>query len=141
MWLITSPSRADHSRRLNGQEGRGGQAENHFAKASNTTLRHYQLLAILRTMRKRFKQQPYDLVIVEWLDATRLMHWEAIDDMQKPAPVLAYSVGWLVRKTKAAVLIVSHITHPDGLAIHQGCGGMSIPKCSIVKVKVIAKAR
>lgn len=86
-------------------------------------------------------KQPFDLVLVEWLDSGRNADWTPLDDVSEPAPVICQSVGWLVRKTKHAILLMANLSHPEGAAIHQGCGSLSIPTCSIASIKTLRPAK
>lgn len=79
----------------------------------------------------------HQLVHITWKDSYGCGHeWSTLEDAVVE-PHYAQSVGWLVKENDEAVLIVPHVSprHEDIGAREQGCGDMTIPKCSIVEMK------
>lgn len=73
------------------------------------------------------------LVQVEWSDAFGCAsHWESIEDT-RAEPVVALSVGWVMRESDGGMLIVPHRAMvPDD---EQGCGDMVIPRSCILHIR------
>ena len=73
------------------------------------------------------------IVVVEWEDSAVLSRnpWSAGRDVQKLKPLVCYSAGYLIRKTKKRVVVCAH------LAGHQVAGELSIPAGCIKNMKVI----
>ena len=91
-------------------------------------------------MGKRKNKQPYDLVVIKWVDSGRSPNWELLEELTKPVLTVIFSVGWLVSKTKHALFIVPHLSDPNCGAAHQSCGGMTIPRAAVISQHVISKA-
>jgi hypothetical protein len=53
------------------------------------------------------------LVLVEWVDSQTEANWTLWDDIKEPKePLIVYTVGWLVHKNDANLLVVSTVI-PD----------------------------
>ncbi len=59
--------------------------------------------------------------------------WEEFADKSTIVPHMCFSVGWIVKETKDAIVIVPHISPPNEQigAVECGCGDMVIPKSAI----------
>jgi len=82
------------------------------------------------------------LVLVEWLDAHSRSDagWKKLDDvMQDSKPLPVKSVGYLVSQSKAAVVLVPHISGDGERVAHFCCGELSVPRRNIVKMTVLRK--
>lgn len=83
---------------------------------------------------------PYDLVMVEWIDASRLSDgWMDLSAIPDPYPHLCVSVGFVVRESKhgkTLVPTVGDIEHQDNSHTY---GGMMIPAAAIVSQTVLRK--
>jgi hypothetical protein len=78
---------------------------------------------------------PRKLVFVEWQDSYGCSsNWQEINPDGEPQMMLCHSVGWIVRKSKKCVVIVPHMSQNEDLAKQQGCGDMTIPTASIVRM-------
>lgn len=78
----------------------------------------------------------YPLVMVEWTDSYGCSSsWEEIPS-QPPPQHHCFSVGWLIHDSDDVIVVVPHITpqHDEIGAEENGCGDMTIPKCSVVNV-------
>lgn len=78
----------------------------------------------------------YPLVLVEWIDASRVSEgWVDIAGISDPFPHKCVSVGFLVRENNRGKMIiptVADIEHPDNRHVY---GGMMIPNTAILSVK------
>ena len=76
---------------------------------------------------------PYDLVMIEWLDSSRIGGgWVDLADIAEPDPSRCVSVGFLVsqnEKGKILVPTVADIAREHNRHTH---GGIMIPTCSIL---------
>ena len=82
---------------------------------------------------KRPKQH-YDIVEIWWDDASEMEPgWK--DELEKPEPALALSVGFLLQNDKDHVVIA---LDTDGDGHHNGRG--QIPRGMVKKIKVLRKA-
>ena len=74
------------------------------------------------------------LVYIKWLDSLGAgSGWQPIGDLGIDRPLEARSVGWMVRDTPEAIVIVPHLIGDcgaEGVPV-QGCGDMTIPKVAI----------
>jgi len=76
-----------------------------------------------------------ELVFVEWQDSYGCSSsWQEINPDGEPQMMLCHSVGWIIRKNKKCVVIVPHLSQNEELAKQQGCGDMTIPTASIVRI-------
>lgn len=83
----------------------------------------------------------YDLIYVEWVDSYGCgSQWGVIPD-KDPVSHYCYSVGWAVKESVDALVLVPHISprNEDIEAEESGCGDMTIPIVSIVR-RLILKA-
>ncbi len=79
------------------------------------------------------------LVVVEWLDSHQGRGWEDVEDLEeKVEPLSCRSVGWVLKETDEALMLVPHIAGQQSTKIIvQGTGDLVIPKCAISKIKTI----
>jgi hypothetical protein len=82
------------------------------------------------------------LVLIEWEDSFGCSsRWQALEAAQSAKPLLCQSVGWLVHDGKECKVLVPHLTTEHQNAGRQGCGDMTIPVRSIVKIKTLRARR
>jgi hypothetical protein len=76
------------------------------------------------------------LVLIEWLDSFGCSsNWTEIDKSEPPKPLVCRSVGWLLHDGKDCKVVIPHISDVEHKnAAHQGCGDMTIPTKSIVRI-------
>lgn len=80
----------------------------------------------------------YQLLLVEWVDSYGCSPvWEPIAEI-KPEICHARSVGWLVAENNECITIVPHVS--ETAVRPQGCGDMTIPRRSIVKITKLVEA-
>lgn len=79
------------------------------------------------------------LVLIEWLDSHSGKGWQTIEQLEQSAePLYCRSVGWLVTEKKDCKVLVPHIAgEKNGDIMLQGCGDLTIPTCSILKITVL----
>jgi hypothetical protein len=77
----------------------------------------------------------YPLVLVEWVDSYGCSSsWQDIANCE-PGVMVCKSVGWLIHDDEKCKVVVPHMNQPDHPnASQQGCGDMTIPSKSIVKI-------
>lgn len=77
----------------------------------------------------------FRLVIIEWLDSYGCSSsWQDLANCE-PDVMVCKSVGWLVHDSDSCKVIVPHLNQPDHTSVsQQGCGDMTIPTASIVKI-------
>ena len=74
------------------------------------------------------------LVLIEWLDSKGIVNeWEYTDEIKPLKPVNCISVGFLIDDNKEYKTIVQSIGDSQIL------GRMTIPSCSITKIKIDIK--
>lgn len=77
------------------------------------------------------------LVMIEWLDAYGCSsEWQEIPVLTtEQKPMVCTSVGWILFENDERVVLVPHLTGIGNDRAHeQGCGDMTIPRVSIVKI-------
>ena len=88
---------------------------------------------------KPYPALPYPLVLVEWLDSSRVGEgWVDLADIAEPNPSKCVSIGFLVReneKGKVLVPTVADVEHEQNRHTH---GGIMIPACSILSQRQLA---
>ena len=85
----------------------------------------------------------YPLVVVKWVDSYGCgSQWGEIPDSE-PGAHYCYSVGWLVRESVDAILLVPHISpNNDSIgSVEHGCGDMVIPRSAIREMDAVAPTR
>lgn len=82
------------------------------------------------------------LVFIEWLDSHSGRGWQSIPQIESASiPLYCRSVGWLVSESNACKVVVPHIAgEKNGDIMLQGCGDITIPASSIVKMTVLKRA-
>lgn len=76
-----------------------------------------------------------DAVLVEWEDSYGCSSsWQSIDPSGQPRVLICESVGWIVQRTAKCIVLVPHMTARDDVAQRQGCGDMTIPTASIIRL-------
>lgn len=89
------------------------------------------------------KKHDYDLVLVEWYDASggHDMGWRSMEDVQKTRPALGRSVGWLIHTGKRdSMEYIVICPHTIGIKNMEGDGEIAIPKSwvkSITKLQSV----
>jgi hypothetical protein len=87
----------------------------------------------MRVANKRFAGLEYPLVMIEWVDASRLSSgWMDLNDIPDPYAHRCVTVGFVVssnKKGKVLVPTVGDIDHADNRHTY---GGMMIPRTSII---------
>ena len=83
-------------------------------------------------------KQPFKLVYVEWEDAFGCSSsWTEIPEVLEEVtakPLLARSVGWVIRDKGTSITVVPHMSLDHAHAESQGCGDMTIPRSAIRKM-------
>jgi hypothetical protein len=83
---------------------------------------------------------PYDLVMIEWIDASRLSDgWMDLAAIPDPYPHRCVSVGFVVAQNKHAktlVPTVGDVSHPENSHTY---GGMMIPAKAILSETILKK--
>jgi hypothetical protein len=81
------------------------------------------------------------LVLIDWLDSHSGKGWQPLGAIEENGEsVRCRSVGWLLSDTKERKVIVPHISGEKNRGtIPYGCGDLSIPSRSIVKMRVLAR--
>lgn len=81
------------------------------------------------------------LVLIEWLDAHSGRGWQTMERLKNAAePLYCRSVGWLVSDRNGCKVIVPHVSgEKNGTVSLTGCGDLTIPNKSIVKLTVLRK--
>jgi hypothetical protein len=75
------------------------------------------------------------LVLVEWIDSFGCSNsWETISDDLKPEIPICKSVGWLAYDGEDCKVVVPHLAEATKASKKQGCGEMTIPSQSILRV-------
>jgi hypothetical protein len=84
----------------------------------------------------RNESQPlksYPLVLIEWIDASRLSDsWMDLSDIPEAYPHKCVSVGFVISENKTGKIVVptiGDVEHPDNRHTY---GGMLIPKSAII---------
>lgn len=87
------------------------------------------------SVRVKSAPQSKNLVFIEWQDSYGCSStWQEIDPDGQPQMMLCHSVGWIVRQSRKCVVVVPHLSQNEDLAKQQGCGDMTIPTASIVRM-------
>lgn len=81
------------------------------------------------------------LVIVDWVDSAAGSGWREIASFGEDETVRCRSVGWIVRDTKMALQLVSHIGLDDAESCEQASGDMCIPKAAITRVRTLQERK
>ena len=81
------------------------------------------------------------LVLVEWLDSHSGRGWQTPERLKLAAePLYCQSVGWLLADKKDCKVIVPHIAgERHGDTMMQGCGDLTIPAASIIKMTTLRR--
>jgi hypothetical protein len=79
------------------------------------------------------------LVLIEWLDASRLTNgdWADMKDIQPPAPHTCLSVGFIASENANGIILVPTIAdvgHEDNSHVY---GGIMIPRGAIVSRELL----
>ena len=83
--------------------------------------------------RKRDKRIQYDLVIIEWIDASRLSEsWIDMSDIPEVYPHKCVTVGFVVSSNKRGKILVPTIADIEHSENSHAYGGMMIPAKSII---------
>lgn len=81
------------------------------------------------------------LVLIEWLDAHAGSGWQTVEQLERVAePLYCKSIGWLVAERSDCKVIVPHVSkEKNGETMLTGCGDLTIPNKSIMKLTVLRK--
>jgi hypothetical protein len=79
----------------------------------------------------------YDLVFIEWVDSRATHGWSTVDEIENTC-VIVQSVGWKILENEELIVISGHYGKPPQ---PQFCGVMTIPKCCIKKIILLAKEK
>jgi hypothetical protein len=81
---------------------------------------------------------PYSLVLIEWVDASRLSDgWMDLDDIPDAYPHKCASVGFVVsanEQGKILVPTIGDVEHPENSHTY---GGMMIPASAIIREQLL----
>lgn len=87
----------------------------------------------------KFITDQYKLVMIEWVDASRLSDsWIDMNSVPDAYVHKCKTVGFLVSESDAALIVVptiADIEHPDNSHTY---GGMLIPRCSVLSERLIS---
>lgn len=81
------------------------------------------------------------LVLVEWVDSHSGKGWQPMDEIKKNSKLLyCRSVGWVANEDQNCISLTPHLSGEknDSVVVYC-CGDITIPKKSIVKIKVIRR--
>lgn len=89
--------------------------------------------------KKNIKEKlPHKLVIVEWVDASRLSDgWMDMDQIPDPYPHTCVTVGFILSENKHGKILIptiADIEHSNNSHIY---GGMMIPSSAIISERVL----
>lgn len=82
---------------------------------------------------------PYDFVEVIWDDAKCETGWMPENEMEEPGEEIAYSVGWLVQKTKKHLVIGASISLNEDDGVYHFNNRQQIPRGMVKSIKVLKK--
>jgi hypothetical protein len=86
----------------------------------------------------------YRLVVIDWVDSSSTgQAWRQISSFGEEArsPLQCRTVGYIMAETKIAVTLAMNLAYEPGHAPHSAGNDMTIPKCSILKIRPIAQKR
>lgn len=87
---------------------------------------------------KTNKKLPYKLVLIEWVDASRLSDgWMDIDDIPEPYPHKCISVGFILSENKHGKVIIPTIADIEHRDNSHTYGGMLIPLSAIISERIL----
>jgi hypothetical protein len=92
---------------------------------------------------KRTIRTGHPLVLIEWVDASRLTHgdWMDLKDVEAPSPHRCLSVGFVATENVKGVILVPTIADVDHAENSHVYGGIMIPRNSIVLREVLREGR
>jgi len=81
------------------------------------------------------------LVLIEWMDSHSGRGWQSLENLKEDSrPLYCRSVGWLLAEDNGCKVIVPHVYDEKNKGIIlQGCGDITIPKKSIIKMTILRK--
>jgi len=81
------------------------------------------------------------LVLIEWVDSFGCSsNWQELSKDCQPKPIVCKSVGWLFIDNEDCKVIVPHIANVSDDVLQQGCGDMTIPTKSIIRIVDIVES-
>jgi lipocalin len=84
-------------------------------------------------MAKPLPPVPYDLVLVEWVDASRLNDgWMDLAAIPEPYPHKCVTVGFVISKNERGTILVPTIGDTEHQDNSHTYGGMMIPASAII---------
>jgi hypothetical protein len=102
-------------------------------------------MAKLRTARSRLQKPacaglPYDVVVIEWLDSSRVGEgWIDLADIAEPDPSKCVSVGFPVSENAKGKILVPTVVEVARENNRHTDGGIMIPRCSILSERRLSK--
>lgn len=87
---------------------------------------------------KAISALPYNLAVIEWVDASRLSDgWMDLDAVPEPYPHRCITVGFVVSRNDDGVILVPTIGDVDHAANSHTYGGMMIPRSAITSERAV----
>lgn len=81
----------------------------------------------------------HPLTLISWEDSAIGHHgWQAITDVKKPAVCRIASVGWIVKRTKKALILAQNVGGLDGRATGQVSNLIHIPASCILSEEILS---
>ena len=78
------------------------------------------------------------LVLIEWIDSHSGRGWRPFDELEEHCePLRCRSVGFVLKETASAVMLVPHVYAEGQGIVRHGCGDLAIPKKAIVKTTIL----
>jgi hypothetical protein len=85
---------------------------------------------------------PYELSVVEWVDASRLNDgWMDMVAIPAPYPHRCITVGFVVSRNDCGMILVPTIGDVDHAENSHTYGGMMIPRAAILSERLLAPRR
>lgn len=82
---------------------------------------------------------PYPLVMIEWVDSSRIGEgWIDLADIAPPDPSKCVSVGFLVSENEKGKILIPTVADVEREQNRHTHGGIMIPSCSILSERRLA---
>ena len=94
----------------------------------------YDEWSVQQPMTKQKKFKKYPLVAIEWYDHSGDGGWVDEKELEK-LPILAKTVGWLIKEDDIRYHVMNTITNDDGHG-----GNSEILKGTVVRAKILRKS-
>lgn len=80
----------------------------------------------------------FPLVLIEWVDSSRLGDgWRMLDEIEAPEPHRCLSVGFVVKESKDAKVLVPNLADVRSDDNKQAYGGIIIPTRAIIRQRAL----